>query len=243
MLLATMDSDAKGEAPKGSFRDSLQQYYGKGRQSIDELRNYHSLLGNEQCHDENHISKVSSFAPTYRPNVRPDFGQAKTAQQVVTASDEAHPLTTSALSPTNAACSSTLRSAANIVRGWWREFVFWVISVIALGGLILVLKKYDNQPLPSWPSQITLNTIVALLSTVARATLLEPVVQSLSQYKWIWFQKKRPLKDYAAWDEASRGALGSLSLVFTTRIQYVYQEIEVIKCIIQELTQVGFLVS
>jgi hypothetical protein len=92
-----------------------------------------------------------------------------------------------------------------------------------------VLKEYDNQPLPSWPSQITLNTVVALLSTISRAALLEPVIQSVSQYKWIWFQKKRPLKDYAAWDEASRGPLGSLALVFTTRIEYVDRGIKIMK--------------
>ncbi|EFQ34321.1 uncharacterized protein GLRG_09465 [Colletotrichum graminicola M1.001] len=44
-----------------------------------------------------------------------------------------------------------------------------------------------------------------------------PVVESLSQYKWNWYKSPRPLKDFGAFDEASRGPWGSLKLLLTTK--------------------------
>lgn len=84
-----------------------------------------------------------------------------------------------------------------------------------------VLLHFDNQGLPQWPLGLTLNTVVALLSTLARAAFLIPVAESISQLKWLWYRKERSLNDFQDFDKASRGAWGAIQLVKTTKGWYV----------------------
>lgn len=103
------------------------------------------------------------------------------------------------------------------LRAWLPE-IFWCVTGIAcIVVLVTVLQYYDNKPLPNWPLGLTLNTVVAFISTFCRTSFVVPVVQSLSQYKWNWYKSPRPLKDFKIFDEASRGPWGSLKLLFATR--------------------------
>ncbi|KAK1515631.1 uncharacterized protein CCOS01_12829 [Colletotrichum costaricense] len=104
-----------------------------------------------------------------------------------------------------------------ILKGWWPEIIWCLISVVCIIVLISVLRSYDNQPLPNWPLGLTLNTVVAFISTFCRTSFVLPVVESLSQYKWNWYKSPRPLGDFAVFDEASRGPWGSLKLLLRTK--------------------------
>ncbi|KAF4888369.1 hypothetical protein CGCF415_v009030 [Colletotrichum fructicola] len=89
----------------------------------------------------------------------------------------------------------------SILKDWWQEILWCIISLIAFAALVLVLKEFNQKPLPRWPSGITLNTIIAALSTIARTAFLIPVSEGLSQSKWAWFKKKpRPLTDFDMFD-------------------------------------------
>lgn len=71
---------------------------------------------------------------------------------------------------------------------------------------------------------MTLNSLLALLTTVAKAGLMIPIGAAIGQLKWIWFaQKERPLADFQTFDEASRGPIGSLKLI--GRLKGVYVDI------------------
>ncbi|KAH0441178.1 hypothetical protein CcaCcLH18_02088 [Colletotrichum camelliae] len=100
---------------------------------------------------------------------------------------------------------------------WWQELVWCAISLLSVCALYIVLRHYDNKPLPNWPSGLTLNTVIALLATVARSAFVIPVSEGLSQLKWLWYRKQRTLKDFQDFDAASRGPWGSLQLVKTTK--------------------------
>ncbi|KAK1702431.1 hypothetical protein BDP67DRAFT_452867 [Colletotrichum lupini] len=104
-----------------------------------------------------------------------------------------------------------------ILKGWWPEIIWCLVSVVCIIVLISVLRSYDNQPLPNWPLGLTLNTVVAFISTFCRTSFVLPVVESLSQYKWNWYKSPRPLGDFAVFDEASRGPWGSLKLLLRTK--------------------------
>ncbi|KAK1624170.1 hypothetical protein BDP81DRAFT_112050 [Colletotrichum phormii] len=104
-----------------------------------------------------------------------------------------------------------------ILKGWWPEIIWCLISVVCIIVLVTVLRSYDNQPLPNWPLGLTLNTVVAFISTFCRTSFVLPVVESLSQYKWNWYKSPRPLGDFAVFDEASRGPWGSLKLLLRTK--------------------------
>ncbi|KAF5674705.1 hypothetical protein FDENT_9961 [Fusarium denticulatum] len=47
------------------------------------------------------------------------------------------------------------------------------------------------------------------------------VIKGLAQAKWVWFKQPRPLKDFEAFDKASRGLGGSLSLLSHTKGWFV----------------------
>lgn len=109
---------------------------------------------------------------------------------------------------------------------WWLfELSASVLSWISLGTLVILLWHYNGQPLTTMNFNI-LTRLVALLSTITRAALMTPVAEALGQRKWNWFwvtnQRRRPkvgvygrrLGDLVTFDKASRGALGSLELLW-----------------------------
>jgi len=103
--------------------------------------------------------------------------------------------------------------------GWLYEISSLVLAVVAVIMLICVLRAYENKPNPQWPLGISLNTIVSILSTVFRASLMLSVAHGLSQSGWIWFtQRPRPLSDICWYDSASRGPLGSVQLLWRLRL-------------------------
>ncbi|KAI0889538.1 uncharacterized protein GGS22DRAFT_176841 [Annulohypoxylon maeteangense] len=100
-------------------------------------------------------------------------------------------------------------------------FRFWpweIMSLITAIGLIAatysILSHFNGQKLPEWPFSINLNTLVALLSTFMRAAMLVCVAEIISQTKWSWFSRPRPLSHLQYFDDASRSFAGSLSLLF-----------------------------
>ncbi|KAK8096130.1 hypothetical protein PG999_014152 [Apiospora kogelbergensis] len=102
--------------------------------------------------------------------------------------------------------------------GWWVvEIIACVISSLALAAIIVTLGLMDGRPLRTWPMSITLNSFVSFMSTIAKAALVMPVAEGISQLKWLWFRSKGSLEDIQKFDEASRGSWGSLKLLFHTQ--------------------------
>ncbi|KAL0262396.1 hypothetical protein SLS55_003842 [Diplodia seriata] len=103
---------------------------------------------------------------------------------------------------------------------WWEWELFGIVgSAVALGGIILVLCLFLDKPQPSW-EHISLNALISWLSTVAKLLVLIPITRSLGQLKWVWFkQKHMPLLDMEVFDSASRGVLGSFSLLWRLKCQ------------------------
>ena len=112
--------------------------------------------------------------------------------------------------------SGTLRPWKN---GFWTfEIISLMVSVIAVGGIVGVLASFEGQPLPDWPMNITLNSLIALLATFANANLAVPLQSGLSQLKWIQFKSRpAPLTDMEVFDDASRGTWGAIKLLAKAR--------------------------
>lgn len=97
---------------------------------------------------------------------------------------------------------------------WTFEIVSLVFAIAAVASIIAILESYDNKPLPSWPYKITLNALIAVLTTFADAAMAVPLSSGLGQLKWERFKTGyAPLTDMEVLDEASRGALGALHLL------------------------------
>ncbi|OHW92373.1 DUF3176 domain-containing protein [Colletotrichum incanum] len=105
---------------------------------------------------------------------------------------------------------------------WTFEIVSLCVTTLAAGAIIGVLAAYDGKPLASWHFQITINAVIALLATVATATMAVVLSSGISQLKWLHFKMRRePLSDMEVFDDASRGTWGALMMLIKLRGGYI----------------------
>jgi hypothetical protein len=80
---------------------------------------------------------------------------------------------------------------------------------------IAILASYNGLALSQWHANISINTIVSTISTVAMFTLMNPLGGALGQCKWLLFSRsQRPLSHLGHLDGASRGPYGSIKLFY-----------------------------
>ncbi|KAI0912578.1 hypothetical protein F4823DRAFT_581206 [Ustulina deusta] len=100
-------------------------------------------------------------------------------------------------------------------QGWGVETYSVALAASSLAVIIGILASYEGQTLPEWPLHITLNALISVFTVVLKAGLGLLLTEGISQLKWQWFQRKpRCLMDLDDFDNASRGALGSMSFLF-----------------------------
>ncbi|KAJ9150436.1 DUF3176 domain-containing protein [Pleurostoma richardsiae] len=97
---------------------------------------------------------------------------------------------------------------------WTFEIVSLLVAIGAVASIIAVLAYYDGRPLPEWPWSITINALIAVLTTIANTGMAVPLSNGLGQLKWDRFKTGyAPLTDMEDLDDASRGALGAINLL------------------------------
>lgn len=97
------------------------------------------------------------------------------------------------------------RTSALIQHDWFWEILSMVGAVLALAAIVSTLLLHVHRPLPKWPLTITINSLIAVFSAILKACLVLPISECISQLKWLWLQKPRPLQNIEQWDLASRG--------------------------------------
>lgn len=91
------------------------------------------------------------------------------------------------------------------------------LSAGILIALVVVLAARHNKPQPDW-RYVSINSLIAWMTTVSRACILFSVSEALGQLKWVWLmQSERPVHDLRTFDEASRGPFGALGLIWALR--------------------------
>ncbi|KAK3388769.1 hypothetical protein B0T20DRAFT_457341 [Sordaria brevicollis] len=109
----------------------------------------------------------------------------------------------------------------------WGSSWFWELSAMTLSCLSLVLTLgilyfFDGKPLESWPLYFSLGTIISTLAQVSRTSLAFAITPCLGQAKWNWFsQKEDDVLVFRTFDEASRGPLGSLQLLWKLKFRHL----------------------
>ena len=115
---------------------------------------------------------------------------------------------------------------ANSHRTWWTiELIAAGIAVAGIALLAGILKYFDNKPQRDYhlmnSQTYNLNSIVAAIATVMRVALGVVLGSALSQCMWNRFSTKdgtvRHLTDLSVFDQASRGAWGSVRLIWLLR--------------------------
>lgn len=118
-----------------------------------------------------------------------------------------------------------------VLRAWWKEWVLVLVAIGILAAITIILRLFNDQPQPNWNQSLNLNTMIAVLATLLRSSLVTVVEEGkrrsklllgdfsltvvvISQAKWSWQRHPRPARHLAHFDGASRGPLGALLLCF-----------------------------
>jgi Protein of unknown function (DUF3176) len=105
---------------------------------------------------------------------------------------------------------------------WAMEYMGLTVAILALGSIGAILGIYDGRPLSDWPYSINMNTILSVLATALKGSMLLPVCACLSQLKWSWYYRStRKLDFFEVFDAASRGPLGAALLLFRLKFWHL----------------------
>lgn len=100
------------------------------------------------------------------------------------------------------------------ITDWWGlELACWVIAALSLVAIVIALEVHKHQPVPEWGLGITLNSLISIFATIGQMAMMKPVVECISQLKWLWFIRRENLAGIQEFDGASRGPTGSLILL------------------------------
>ena len=97
---------------------------------------------------------------------------------------------------------------------WIWEVGSLLLSTCCVGAIIVILLEYDNKPLPTWNYGLTINGVISILAVVAKASMILPIAEAISQLKWHWYWgRQRPIMDFQVFDAASRGPWGCVQML------------------------------
>ncbi|KAH8894547.1 hypothetical protein GQ53DRAFT_857978 [Thozetella sp. PMI_491] len=119
--------------------------------------------------------------------------------------------------PAKGSLSYTDPTFLSRVLQWTDELWLLLVSLLTFVAIIIVLGVCDARPLASLPITTNPTTILALLTSLCKATLTFTVAQAISQWKWNAFLGQRPLMDIEIFDASSRGAWGSILFLAKVR--------------------------
>lgn len=74
---------------------------------------------------------------------------------------------------------------------WWQEMLSAISSMLCIVAIIVILYKVNRKPLADWDEPVSLNAVISVLSTAAKAGLILPVAECISQLKWIHLQSSK----------------------------------------------------
>lgn len=153
------------------------------------------------------------------PEMRSPFSRnAKPGSKVISAVS-VHSLTSfgeKSTKPTHA--KPALR---NTLLSWAFEITAITITLGALLAIVFVLQRENGKSLSSWTLAVTLNTVIAALSTLARSTLAFALSTCMGQLKWNWLHERADqIQAWERFDGASRGPWGATRLFIWLRARY-----------------------
>lgn len=97
---------------------------------------------------------------------------------------------------------------------WLCEIIAMSFSIGCLVAIVLVIRAFDGERIPQLISGLTLNTVISILSTASRASLIFVISAIIGQLKWCALKTSgRQIHDIQAMDDGSRGPLGAFRML------------------------------
>ncbi|KAI1479554.1 hypothetical protein F4774DRAFT_425710 [Daldinia eschscholtzii] len=115
--------------------------------------------------------------------------------------------------------ATRLNTFLNTWRSWKWEILSCLLVLASPLALLATLYPYDGRPLPQWPLQISVNTLLSIYSMILKASLGFVVASCIGQLQWTWFSEGRPIYDLVRYDNARQGSWGSLQLLWAQRMR------------------------
>ena len=113
---------------------------------------------------------------------------------------------------------SHLQNIRQIVTKFWLwEVAACVFSLITLASIVGILIYEDCKQLDQWAWTIPPTAVVSFIATLAKGSIVLVLSQVLSQLKWLYFREAKSLQYLRIFDQASRGPLGSLAVIWTSK--------------------------
>lgn len=188
--------------------------------------------------EQNHESGSLAVPPHPRPispESQPEFGfhdgseqetsplQQNTTQNSSRGSHDAFSSTSNPSSPQSLPPQERKTLVVGLppwINDWWTlELASSVLSIGSTIAIVAILAQFDNKPLDSWRLSIQPNTVVSVLSTVAKSSLFLAVAECISQQKWLYYHspRLRSFGKFDLFDQASRGPYGAIQLLFSIK--------------------------
>lgn len=114
---------------------------------------------------------------------------------------------------------------------WKFEILSWITSLCFFIGIIVALVVFNGHSIPDLPLGINPNAIIQVLATFGEFFLMIPVTSAIGQMKWLRALQVRPVYEFRALDEASRGPWGSFVLILRRKGGYVLHSISALTVI------------
>jgi hypothetical protein len=111
------------------------------------------------------------------------------------------------------------RKPSSLLKDWWTlELTAVALGDVAFAIIVILLAHYANRPLSTTGFGITLNALLSILASISEYSSMFAVPEALCQWRWMRFNNEKsheghPLKDLAAFDEASKGSPGAVKLI------------------------------
>lgn len=74
------------------------------------------------------------------------------------------------------------RRRAHFLKNWWLETGACFIFVLALVAIIVTLRPHQDKPLPQWPYNISVNSLISIYVVILKATVLLVTAEGLGTY-------------------------------------------------------------
>jgi hypothetical protein len=214
--------DPQDKRRRGNTVPLLSDEYLDGSLQVQDLgdNSPEGLVQNVSSADHTDTGKNPCLV--HRKNVANDRPLMKIKRPThVESSEKRRPVARLPRVPRNSRFLKTSPIKPNIFKNWWLEIGACFLFIISIGAVVVTLYPHQGKPLPKWPYRLSVNAVISIYVVILKSSILLVAAEGLGQLKWNWLERSRPLQDLVHFDNATRGPLGAVGLLWRLRARHL----------------------
>lgn len=72
-----------------------------------------------------------------------------------------------------------------VLRSWWAEISSAILALACIFTIVGILLRVEDKLLSTWTFAVSPNALISVICTTAKAAMILPVAESISQLKWL----------------------------------------------------------